>query len=182
MSYTADREAENAARIEWFNALRPGDKVLYDSGGRFLGSKHIVAVKNRTPTGKVRLENGELFDDSCYKYQRSGGGWGSSLRIEPITEKFLREQEHGRLAWYLEEIKYKELPLEFLRELQAIHNRPKDLEELEFETDEAVIEGEVVTYRDNKETKRALIYKILAISSGEHPYGFKVKVLGEVVK
>lgn len=47
---------------EWTKNLKPGDKVYVQSGyiGEYL---KIHTVKNITPKGKVRLDNGKLFTD-----------------------------------------------------------------------------------------------------------------------
>ena len=176
-----DNGMPEAERLKWFYALKPGDKVVYEYGR---GVASIQEVKKRTPTGKIRLDNGDLFDESCYFYRSSEAAWGSSYRIKPLTERFLRERERSNLAEHMgQKIKWGELPLETLREVQAILNRPAELREFEFETDGFMGEGQVAEYRETRSTrKRVFVHKILSVESGEHPGSFYVKVLGEEVR
>lgn len=73
----------------WLKTLKEGDKGYYHD---YSFGKRIVVVKIKkiTPTGKIRLEGGELLVNGRYS---PSDRWSRNFTILPLTEEVLKEKE-----------------------------------------------------------------------------------------
>lgn len=77
-------------RAEWIKSLKKGSLVAYRSYTIYSRNKflwRITKVKTVTPTGRIRLDTGELLDHNGV-YESSGYS-STQVRIEPITKEIL---------------------------------------------------------------------------------------------
>lgn len=107
-------------RNEWLKGLKEGDEVAYDTV-RYGGERNYVikTVKKITPTGKIRLDDGTLFDENGE--HRSGSGWYRTYyRLVPLDQDVKDSIRRNQLLYELGNVDFKKFPLDKLEEIMKI--------------------------------------------------------------
>lgn len=106
-------------RWGWVKTLKEGDEVAYNIG-RYGKERWVIGrVKKITTTGKIRIDDGTLFDEKGE--HRSGTGWNRIYRtIQPVTQEILDSIRREKILYDLSHVKFEKLPLEKLEEIMKI--------------------------------------------------------------
>lgn len=109
----------------WLAGLQPGDQVACNFGGYSYENYKILTVHKVTPSGIIKTVNDSL---TVYVFNKNGrergaekGAWSRVLTIVPLTEKVMESIERDQYTTNLSSIKLKELPLKYLRKLNAVY-------------------------------------------------------------
>lgn len=106
-------------RSEWLKNLKVGDKVAIDRGRGTWSSRYEVGTVTKiTPTGQVQINNKEpKFRNG---YVSSGNKWDLGVSIHELTDEIKEQIFRDKMTAKLENMKFKELSTEQLREIQKI--------------------------------------------------------------
>lgn len=106
---------------EWLDSLKAGDRVVVRSYHGWGGAEiryHFAKVTKRTPTNQIKIDlwAGIAFD-------KEGKGIGSSsrgLKLVPYDQEVKDHLERTRLVYKITGVRYSELPLDVLRQINDI--------------------------------------------------------------
>lgn len=107
----------------WLDSLKVGDEVCYYSNWH----GHIITkIAKITPTGQIKTEDRKTFKNGICRID----SW-TSYSLTPITDEILTELEKKSIAAEMRVIGWLAVPLEKLREIKQILERPKAIETTE---------------------------------------------------
>ena len=105
-------------RNNWINSLKEGDKVAVRINNYGQGEYYVIkTIKRITPTGKIRLDDNELYNSNGYK---SGDEYSNGTWIIPVTDKIMRNIKRRRLLYKVSNFDFKMLTLEKLENIIEI--------------------------------------------------------------
>jgi hypothetical protein len=102
----------------WIKELKKGDKLYYKNRWSAI---NIVVVDKITPTGKIRLENGNLTDSKGYL--KSGSVWDGGNWLKPISQEILDEIKQRNIAGKLKNFDFSKLDLNTLVAIDILLTR-----------------------------------------------------------
>lgn len=106
-------------KMDWIKNLKPGDKVAVKWSTIHGESYSVKAVKKITPGGKVRLEDGKLFNANGSRVGEKFD-WGNSTSIVPYDQKVKDHFKVNRALSVINETDFKKLGLAKLEKIIEI--------------------------------------------------------------
>ncbi|QST02416.1 hypothetical protein IMZ31_23485 (plasmid) [Pontibacillus sp. ALD_SL1] len=107
-------------RQEWLDGLQEGDKVAIKSDSAFIARYRVAPIKRITPTRIIKVLGSQFTREGTEKgveYRRSS--------LVPITKEVLEHIEQERLIGKMRNLKFEELSLNQLRNLDRILREEK---------------------------------------------------------